>query len=50
MGYLTGKTTAPPSEIPQIGADGKGVKNNARQVIMIPNPSMKIGTRWTSKF
>jgi hypothetical protein len=50
MGYLTGKTTAPPSEIPQIGADGKGVKNNARQVIMIPNLSMKIGTRWTSKF
>jgi hypothetical protein len=28
MCYLTGKTTTPPSEIPQIGVDGKEVKNN----------------------
>jgi hypothetical protein len=38
MGYLTGKTTTPPSEITQIGADGKEVKNNAAKVIMVPNP------------
>jgi hypothetical protein len=37
MGHLTGKTMAPPYEIPQVGADGKEVKNIAGKVIMISN-------------
>jgi hypothetical protein len=41
MGYLTGQAKPPSSEVPQVGADRKEVKDSAGKVIMMLNPDFE---------
>jgi hypothetical protein len=41
MGYLTGQAKPPSSEVPQVGADRKEVKDSAGKVLMMLNPDFE---------
>jgi hypothetical protein len=38
MGHLTGESKSPPSQVPQVGANGAQVKDVSGKVLMTPNP------------
>jgi hypothetical protein len=41
MGYITDQTKAPPSVVPQVGTDGKEIKDDVGKVLMMPNPDFE---------